>query len=72
MRWSVLRNFRVITETTPKQLSLKLPPAKAGRGEAWRGAGGRFEGARMCRAGIEKVTAKIVATIAGTGGNVSI
>lgn len=32
MRWSVLRNFRVITETTPKQLSLKLPPATAAGG----------------------------------------
>jgi len=29
-RWSVLRNFLVIAKTTSKQLSLKLPPAKAG------------------------------------------
>lgn len=37
-QWSVLRNFLVIAKTTTKQLSLKLPPVKAGPGAARRSA----------------------------------
>jgi hypothetical protein len=79
LRWPVLRNFRVITETSPEQLSLKVPPAEAGPArenerERWRGRRRRFEGGENAVLGyaLQKITGEIVAIIAGVRGNVSI
>jgi len=78
LRWPVLRNFRVITETSPEQLSLKVPPAEAGpaRQDEREGSRGRrrFEGGGNAALGYasQKITGEIVAIIAGVRGNVSI
>lgn len=68
----VLRNFRVITETSPEQLSLKLPPVKAETGARRVALKAAAVAGTPRRDTLQKITAEIVAIIGGTRGNVSI